>query len=196
MKIEVAVPHTVKKYLIDFLVANNLARKLQIVEHFTACNQEPLLLKAKYDNALEGIKLNPSGTITPMYNWEQMGATDEELPMLKALDSENVGFYLPLIPSLDSITKEVWQWQTQFDGRASISGVINHLKNEIKEFEETEVGTEAQEKEFADLYILLMHLAALCDIDVRTAVATKLEQVKKRDYSAQPDEQGCITHKK
>lgn len=194
MQIEVAVPHTVKKYLIDYLVANNVARKLQIAEHFTACNQEPLLLKAKYDNALEGIQLNADNTIKPMYNFLDMGATEEDLESLKAIDK--VGFYLPLIPSLDSITKEVWQWQTQFDGRASISGVLNHLKNEIKEFEETQVGTEEQEKEFADLYILLMHLAALCDIDVRTAVANKLDQVKKRDYSAQPDEQGCITHKK
>lgn len=194
MQIEVAVPHTVKKYLIDYLVANNVARKLQIAEHFTACNQEPLLLKAKYDNALEGIQLNADNTIKPMYNFLDMGVAEEDLESLKAIDK--VGFYLPLIPSLDSITKEVWQWQTQFDGRASISGVLNHLKNEIKEFEETQVGTEEQEKEFADLYILLMHLAALCDIDVRTAVANKLDQVKKRDYSAQPDEQGCITHKK
>ncbi len=194
MQIEVAVPHTVKKYLIDYLVANNVARKLQIAEHFTACNQEPLLLKAKYDNALEGIQLNADNTIKPMYNFLDMGVAEEDLESLKAIDK--VGFYLPLIPSLDSITKEVWQWQTQFDGRASISGVLNHLKNEIAEFEETQVGTEEQEKEFADLYILLMHLAALCDIDVRTAVANKLDQVKKRDYSAQPDEQGCITHKK
>lgn len=194
MDIVIGHAHTVKQYLIDYLSANNMAKKLQLVDMFKAMNQDGKLLKPIYDIHLDGLLLEKEKA-KPLYRLNgALTGTEEEMAALKAF--EEVAFYSPLLPTLDDITQEVWEWQTQFDGRASISGVLNHLKNEIKEFEETQVGTEEQEKEFADLYILLMHLAALSNIDVRTAVASKLDAVRKRDYSSPPDEQGCITHKK
>jgi hypothetical protein len=194
MKLEIAIPHTVKQYLVDTLSACNAAKKLQFVEMSQVVGHEPKLLKPIYDTHLDGVLLTDE-SIKPLYRLDgALTSSEEQLQMLKSLDQ--VAFYSPLLPSLDTITHEIWEWQQQFDGRASIPGVINHLKNEISEFEATEIGSDERDKEFADLYILLMHLAALSNIDVRSAVANKLETVRKRDYSAQPDAQGCITHKK
>jgi hypothetical protein len=187
---------TVKQYLIDYFSASSLAKKMQFADMCMSTEQEPKLLKPLYDMSLEGVLLHDDNTIKPLYRWSDsiVGQNEDQIEMLKSLDK--VAFYVPLIPSLDTITQQVWAWQQQFDGRASVPGVLNHLKNEIAEFEETEQGSEEQEKEFADLYILLMHLAALSNIDVRTAVSNKLAMVQKRDYSGEPDAEGCITHKK
>jgi hypothetical protein len=187
---------TVKQYLIDYFSASSLAKKLQYADMCTSVDQEPTLLKPLYDISLEGVLLQDDNSVKPLYRWSDsiVGQNEDQIAMLKSLDK--VAFYVPLIPSLDTITQQIWGWQQQFDGRATIHGVLNHLKNEIAEFEETEVGSEEAEKEFADLYILLMHLAALSNIDVRTVVSNKLATVQKRDYSGEPDAEGCITHKK
>ena len=187
---------SVHKYLIEQTATTNMVKKLQFTEICTSLHQTPQILRPLYDENLEGVLLQPDGSVKALYEWSSpiKGPEQARDNIIHALP--DVAIYAPLIPSLDSITREIWYWQTQFDGRASISGVLNHLKNEIKEFEETEQGSEEQEKEFADLYILLMHLAALSNIDIKSAITAKLDQVKKRDYSAQPDAEGCITHKK
>lgn len=101
-------------------------------------------------------------------------------------DEDNI-FYEPPF-SLEQVFTYVNQWQTQFDGKATASGLINHLREEVNEFSE-----DKSPEELADIFIILFHLCALLDIEPALSVYNKLEKNKKRTWQ-EPDAEGKIKH--
>lgn len=101
-------------------------------------------------------------------------------------DQDNI-FYEPPF-SLEQVFNYVNQWQTRFDGKASVSGLINHLKEEVAEFSE-----ETDAEELADIFFILFHLCALLDIEPAIEIYNKLQKNKKREWLA-PDAEGKVKH--
>ena len=96
-------------------------------------------------------------------------------------------FYEPPF-SLEQVFTYVNQWQTRFDGNASVPGLINHLKEEVLEFSED---TDAEE--LADIFFILFHLCALLNIEPAMEIYKKLEKNKKREWLP-PDAEGKVKH--
>ncbi len=101
-------------------------------------------------------------------------------------DQDNIFIEPPF--SLEQVFNYVNQWQTRFDNKASVSGLINHLKEEVAEFTE-----EKDAEELADIFIILFHLCALLDIEPALEVYKKLEKNKERTWLP-PDAEGKVKH--
>ena len=94
--------------------------------------------------------------------------------------------------SLDDVLENVLRWQVQFDGKATKQGVLNHLKEELNEVQESNF----EANEVADLWVLLIHLTALCNLDPSIIILEKLQVLEKRNYDVSPDAEGKIKHAK
>jgi hypothetical protein len=118
--------------------------------------------------------------------------------------ADEVAFFTPAVLPLDDAALAIWHWQQQLDDRASVSGVLSHLKEELSEltaaalkFNEAPEDIKARmdtSSEIADLLILTFHLFALLNLDPAQCLAQKLKVLHERDYSANPDSEGKIKH--
>jgi len=188
---------TVKEYLEARLEARANVAKIILSE---TDDQAKLLASEAADIALKGmvrIGAKPyaaySSTIL-----SQMG-----LELASQEKCEEVAFITPAVLPLDDAALAVWHWQQQLDDRASVSGVLNHLKEEVEELTEAATAyNEAQtlktrmdiSSELADIFVLAFHLSALLNLDPAQCLAEKLKVLHERDYSGQPDEDGKIKH--
>ena len=128
----------------------------------------------------------------------QMGLDEEG--MKKASE---VAFLTPGVLPLDDAALAIWHWQQQFDGRSSVDGVINHIKEEVAELAEAATAYNDDQsvknrmhtsKELADVLILTLHLFALLNLDPAQCLAEKLKVLHGRDYSGEPDAEGKVKH--
>lgn len=74
---------------------------------------------------------------------------------------------------------------------ATTDTVIAHLKDEIKELEET-----GDPKEIADCMFLLIHYAIITDCRLSHAMRDKFKIIKNREYQSVKNEQGYFKSKK
>jgi len=128
----------------------------------------------------------------------QMGLSEETQQQC-----DEVAFLTPAVLPLDDAALAVWHWQQQFDGRSTVEGVVNHLKEEVAELAEAANAYSAEQNiknrmdagaELADIFVLAFHLSALLNLDPAQCLAEKLKVLHERDYSGQPDEDGKIKH--
>jgi NTP pyrophosphatase (non-canonical NTP hydrolase) len=130
---------------------------------------------------------------------DEAGEAHPLLPYVGAGNYTSAGALLRLPSSLDVAQSVVLEWQSRnFEGRATVEGTLNHLRKELDEVlsaanEGSIAGIAA---EVADLFVLLTQLAALLNVDIGEATIEKLGVLLQRDYSGEPDADGCITHKK
>jgi NTP pyrophosphatase (non-canonical NTP hydrolase) len=93
--------------------------------------------------------------------------------------------------SLDALVEEIGSWAEETFSQSTLNSIIAHLKREIKELADKPCADE-----WADCMILLFHYAHKAQIWASRAVRAKFEIIKKRDYSAEPDEEGVVEHKR
>lgn len=185
----------------DYLAARIKARS-DMAKHILAeLNSEGKLLASdEADLALQGVTrvgddilATYSGTILA-----QMGLTEET-----QAKCNEVAFLTPAVVPLDDIALAVWHWQKQFDGRASVSGVLSHLAEELSELQQSATAYAEDQNmknrmdassELADIFVLAFHLAALLNLDPAQCLAEKLRVLQSRDYSGEPDAEGKIKH--
>ena len=89
--------------------------------------------------------------------------------------------------SLEQVKVQVNKWQTRFDGKATVSGLINHLREEVNEFSEDRSPTE-----LADIFIILFHLSALLNVNPAIEVYKKLQINTEREWELAED--GKVKH--
>lgn len=147
----------------EYLIKRRLAKK-KILEKFTDEQVKPAHIAVAFIDG--GVHLLKDGMV---------------------LHGEDNIFYEPPF-SLEQVFTYVNQWQTMFDGKASVAGLINHLKEEVSEFSE-----ETDAEELADIFFILFHLCALLDIEPAIEIYNKLEKNKKREWLP-PDEEGKVKH--
>jgi len=188
----------------DFLTARLAARSAMAKQLIADENPEAKLLAVEAaDIALLGTAQIGSSKVACYQRMilSQMGLNDEA--MVKA---DEIAFMTPALLPLDDAALAVWHWQADtFDGRATPAGVINHLREELSELEEvlpaylenTESIKDRQlvAGEIADLLVLALHLCALTNMEPSAVLAGKLNELRERDYSGEPDAEGKITHK-
>ena len=128
----------------------------------------------------------------------QMGLTEEA-----QIKCDEVAFITPAVLPLDDAALAIWHWQQQFDGRSTVEGVLNHLKEEVAELTEAALAYDETQSvknrmevtsELADIFVLAFHLSALLNLDPAQCLAEKLKVLHQRDYSGEPDEDGKIKH--
>jgi NTP pyrophosphatase (non-canonical NTP hydrolase) len=118
---------------------------------------------------------------------------------------------------LKEFQKEVGEWgdktfnsKRQFNIESCTYGIVNHLKKEIKEFEDLyELSKLAGNKylrhsnddsketylqrEIADCFILLLHLAHLWNCDLLDEARKKMDINRRREWG-DPDQDGVVEH--
>jgi NTP pyrophosphatase (non-canonical NTP hydrolase) len=188
---------TVEEYLKARLEARSSVSKMILSEKN---NEGKLLATEAADIALQGIvrvgsKIHAAYSSTIL---SQMGLSEDIQEKC-----DEVAFITPAALPLDDAALAIWHWQQQLDDRATVNGVLNHLKEEVQEL--TEAATAYSENdtiktrmdvgnELADIFVLAFHLSALLNLDPAQCLAEKLRLLHERDYSAQPDEDGKIKH--
>lgn len=95
----------------------------------------------------------------------------------------------PSVPTLDTVTREVNEWQAVTFPRATPASVVEHLRREVLEL--VEDPTDAVE--LADCYFLLVGLAYELGVDLKTVVADKLAINRARVWG-EPDAHGVVEH--
>lgn len=93
------------------------------------------------------------------------------------------------VPTLDSVIREVNEWQAVTFPRATPASVVEHLRREVQEL----VADPTDLSELADVVFLAVGLAYELGVDLKTVVAEKLAVNKARTWG-QPDEQGVTEH--
>lgn len=98
----------------------------------------------------------------------------------------------PAVPTLDSIIREVNEWQAATFPRATPASVVEHLRREVDEL----VKDPADVMELADVVFLAVGLAYELDLtvdDLARVVAEKLAINRQRVWQ-EPDDQGVVEH--
>lgn len=188
---------TVEQYLSARLEARSNVAKMILSEK----NSEGKLLATDAaDIGLKGV-VRIGEDILACYSstiLTQMGLTEES-----QAKCDEVAFITPAVLPLDDAALAIWHWQQQLDDRASVEGVLNHLKEEVEELREAALAYNEDQgiknrmaitSELADIFVLGLHLAALLNLDPAQCLAEKLKVLHERDYSGEPDEEGKIKH--
>lgn len=97
--------------------------------------------------------------------------------------------YRPAAPTLDSVIREVNEWQTRTFPRATPASVVEHLRREVQEL----VADPTDLSELADVVFLAVGLAYELGVDLKTVVAEKLAVNLARQWG-EPDEHGVVEH--
>lgn len=97
--------------------------------------------------------------------------------------------YRRSVLTLDSVTREVNEWQAVTFPRATPASVVEHLRREVLELVEDPTDL----SEIADVYFLLVGLTYELGVDLKQIVADKLAVNLKRQWG-EPDEQGVVEH--
>lgn len=185
----------------DYIEAR-IKTRAAVAKHILAeANSEAKLLASEHaDVALQGF-VRVGEEVLSVYSatiLAQMGL--DEAGMKKASE---VAFMTPGVLPLDDAALAIWHWQQQLDDRASVEGVINHLKEEVDELTEAATAYNTDKsiknrmhtsKELADVLILTLHLFALLDLDPAQCLAEKLKVLHERNYSGEPDAEGKVKH--
>lgn len=98
--------------------------------------------------------------------------------------------YRPSVLTLDSITREVNDWQAVTFPRATPESVVEHLRREVVD---ELVPKPRDPMEVADVYFLLVGLAYELGVDLKQIVADKLAVNRARTWG-QPDAHGVVEH--
>ena len=80
-------------------------------------------------------------------------------------------------------------WADQTFAKGTLQGRINHIKRELKEIEDNPSNPE----EYADVLIILCHMAASNGVDLYEATVKKFAIVQTRVWG-EPDAEGVIEH--
>ena len=188
---------SVKDYLEDRIKA-----RAAVAKHLLATQdgEMKMLATEAADVALKGM-VRVGEKVYAAYSstiLKQLGLTEEN-----QIKADEVSFLTPAVLPLDDAALAIWHWQQQLDDRASVAGVLSHLEEELAElkpvamdFSESQSIKARMETsgELADLLILTLHLFALLNLDPAQCLAEKLQELHKRDYSGEPDEDGKIKH--
>lgn len=189
----------------DFLASRIAARAAMAKHLISGANPEAKLLATDAcDVALLGLLTIGDRQVTCYQKviLQQMGLSDEAIQK-----ADEIAFLQPALLPFDDAALAVWHWQADnFDGKATVAGVINHLREELGEIEQAyEPYSENDQSvryrtelamELADLLVLTLHLCAMCNMDPSAILAEKLHLLRDRDYSGEPDEEGKIKHRK
>jgi len=97
--------------------------------------------------------------------------------------------YRPAVPTLDSVIREVNEWQAVTFPRATPASVVEHLRREVQEL----VADPTDLSELADVVFLAVGLAYELGVDLKTVVAEKLAVNRARQWS-EPDHLGVVEH--
>lgn len=97
--------------------------------------------------------------------------------------------YRPAVLTLDSVIREVNEWQAVTFPRATPASVVEHLRREVQEL----VADPTDLSELADVVFLAVGLAYELGVDLKAVVAEKLAVNKARTWG-QPDEHGVVEH--
>ena len=93
------------------------------------------------------------------------------------------------VPTLDSVIREVNDWQAVTFPRATPASVVEHLRREVQELIEDPTNT----SELADVVFLAVGLAYELGVDLKTIVADKLAVNRARRWG-KPDHLGVSEH--
>lgn len=93
------------------------------------------------------------------------------------------------VPTLDSVIREVNDWQAATFPRATPSSVVEHLRREVLELVDDPTST----SELADVVFLAVGLAYELGADLKQIVADKLAVNRARTWG-EPDEDGVTEH--
>ena len=93
------------------------------------------------------------------------------------------------VPTLDSVIREVNDWQAVTFPRATPASVVEHLRREVLEL----VADPTNTSELADVVFLAVGLAYELGVDLKTIVAEKLAINRTRIWG-QPDSHGVVEH--
>jgi dCMP deaminase len=93
------------------------------------------------------------------------------------------------VPTLDSVIREVNEWQAVTFPRATPASVVEHLRREVQELQADPTNT----SELADVVFLAVGLAYELGVDLKTIVADKLA-INRRRVWAPADEFGVVEH--
>jgi dCMP deaminase len=97
--------------------------------------------------------------------------------------------YRPVAPTLDSVIREVNEWQAVTFPRATPASVVEHLRREVNEL----IADPTNTSELADVVFLAVGLAYELGVDLAAVVADKLAINRARTWG-QPDEHGVVEH--
>lgn len=93
------------------------------------------------------------------------------------------------VPTLDSVIREVNEWQAVTFPRATPASVVEHLRREVQEL----VADPTDLSELADVVFLAVGLAYELGVDLKTIVAEKLAINRARVWG-HPDSAGVVEH--
>ena len=93
------------------------------------------------------------------------------------------------VPTIDSVIREVNEWQAVTFPRATPASVVEHLRREVQEL----VNDPTDTAELADVVFLAVGLAYELGVDLKTIVADKLAVNRARQWG-QPDAHGVVEH--
>lgn len=91
--------------------------------------------------------------------------------------------------SLDTLVKEIEEWQEKTFPNSTHDGVLDHLEEEVWELKKDPDDW----KEIADVFILLVAAAKYAGISLANAARAKMMLNRERTWG-KPDERGVINH--
>lgn len=97
--------------------------------------------------------------------------------------------YRPSVPTLDSVVREIHDWQAVTFPRATPASVVEHLRREVVELE----SDPSNAMELADVVFLAIGLAYETGVDLRAILAEKLAINRARVWG-EPDADGVVEH--
>jgi NTP pyrophosphatase (non-canonical NTP hydrolase) len=183
---------TVKEFLDQRVAAHASITKSLLLDKG---DEVKILSNEATDIALKGYDPSTNRALYSAPILMQMGMPESEMTN----EESPVGFIQPAIIPFDEIMMSVWHWQTSLDEQASVEGLLDHLQEELNELREVVERREDTPKsrheigsEMADVFIIALHLAALLSTDPTAAIASKLSEIRTRNYELQED--GKVKH--